>query len=139
MLVDISLNDNVSNTVSVVDKKTQGAKKAVMDYEIIKTANRFSLAKIRLHTGRPHQIRVQLAAIGHPLYGDMRYGFNINRKGQQLALWSHRITCKHPTFGKGISFTSFPENRLPWSNFDLTLNRGFTKLSNEWEPSEKKP
>jgi 23S rRNA pseudouridine1911/1915/1917 synthase len=136
-LINYLLKNHTSNTVSVVDNWVKGAKKAMMDYEIVDEADGFSLVKVFLYTGRPHQIRVQLSSIGHPLYGDQRYGFKVNKKGQQIALWSHSITCEHPTFRKKITFTSFPKNEHPWNNFNLTLEQNFTDLSDEWSPEEK--
>ncbi len=56
-----------------------------------------SLLKIRLHTGRSHQIRVQMAVSGAPLYGDQKYGQHVNRPGQQIALWAHTLSFPHPT------------------------------------------
>ena len=118
ILTDYLLKDHKSNIVSVVKGKTKNSKKAITEYEIADEARDFSLVKINLYTGRPHQIRVQLANIGHPLYGDQRYGHEINKIGQQIALWSHNIACEHPTLSKEISFTSFPMKEEPWNNFN---------------------
>lgn len=137
-LVNYLLKNHETNTVCAVNNGVKGAKKAVMDYEIIDEAGNLSLLKVNLYTGRPHQIRVQLSAIGHPLYGDQRYGSNINKKGQQIALWSHNITCEHPTFKKKISFTSFPANEKPWNSFDLAmLDKNFTELGDEWSLEQR--
>lgn len=137
-LVNYLLKNKKTNTVSVVGKKVKGAKKAVLDYKIIDEAEDFSLVKVNLHTGRPHQIRVQFAAIGNPLYGDQRYGFKVNEVGQQIALWSHKIICEHPIFKKRISFTSFPEKVKPWNSFELEmLEQNFTKLCGKWSLEQK--
>lgn len=136
-LINYLLKNHATNTVSAVDRGFKGAKKAVMDYEIIDEAEGFSLAKINIYTGRPHQIRVQLSTPGHPLYGDQRYGFEVNKRGQQIALWSHNITCEHPTFKRKISFTSFPKNKKPWNSFNLTLGQDFTNLCEEWSIEQK--
>lgn len=137
-LVHHLLKNSRTNTVSATKKGVKGAKKAMMDYEIIDEAGDFSLARIILHTGRPHQVRVQLSTIGHPLYGDQRYGFKVNKIGQQIALWSHNITCKHPIFNKKMSFTSFPKNQHPWNSFKIkNLDQNFTKLCDVWSIEEK--
>jgi len=137
-LVHYLLKDKRTNTVSVVGKEVRGAREAVMDYKILGEAGGFSLIKVNLHTGRPHQVRVQLSALGHPLYGDQRYGFKVNKVGQQIALWSHNITCEHPIFKKKMSFISFPENRKPWNNFPMEfLGRDFAQLSDEWSAKQK--
>lgn len=132
------LKNNRTNTVTVVDQNIKGARKAVLDYEVLDTVDDFSLIKVNLHTGRPHQIRVQFSTIGHPLYGDQRYGYKVNKKGQQIALWSHNITCIHPIFKEKIFFTSIPKNQGVWSIFELERSgQSFTKLSDKWTLEQK--
>lgn len=111
------LKDEKTNMVSAVDKTIKGAKEAILDYKVISTVKDFSLVKINLHTGRSHQIRVQFSTIGHPLYGDQRYGQEVNKIGQQIALWSNEITLEHPTLKENMTFTSSPHNVEPWSWF----------------------
>lgn len=118
-LVHYLLKDSRTNTVSSVRKETEGAKEAILDYEVVDTVNDYSLVKINLHTGRPHQIRVQFATIGHPLYGDQRYGYKVTQVGDQIALWSHQITCQHPTLKEPMTFISLPHKKQPWTMFNL--------------------
>lgn len=108
------LKDTKTNTVKVVKPGQAGAKEAILDYQTLGSADGLSLVRVKLHTGRPHQIRVQLAAIGCPLYGDQRYGASVNQPGQQLALWSTRLSFEHPTLQETLSFTSLPPNQHPW-------------------------
>ncbi|MEB3101351.1 RluA family pseudouridine synthase [Ferviditalea candida] len=103
-----------SNTVSVVAKSAAGAKQAVLEYEVLGQEEGLSLLRIELHTGRPHQIRVQLSAIGCPLYGDQKYGAEVNRPGQQIALWSFRVALRHPTRQERMTFISAPPEQYPW-------------------------
>lgn len=139
LLEDYLLKNRKTNRVTVVDKDVAGAQKAVLDYELVAVADGFSFLKVNLHTGRPHQIRVQLAALGHPLYGDQRYGYEINKKGQQIGLWSHQIRCKHPIFNGWISFTSFPPGQGIWGIFKLdNSGQGFVHLDGQWTQEEKK-
>ncbi len=116
-LVHYLLKDNRKNMVHSVKKGTRRAKKAILDYEIIDTKRNFSLAKINLHTGRPHQIRVQFSSIGHPLYGDQRYNLRGDNVKDQIALWSYEMTCIHPTLREEMVFTSPPMKREPWNWF----------------------
>lgn len=116
-LIHYLLKNNKTNTVSSVKKGIEGAKEAILDYKVLDTKEDFSLLKVNLHTGRPHQVRVQFSTIGHPLYGDQRYGAKVNHVGQQIALWSHEIVCEHPTSKKTMTFTSLPEKQHPWSIF----------------------
>lgn len=93
------------------------AKKAVLDYTVKGADDQYSLVRIKLHTGRPHQIRVQLAAAGHPLYGDQKYGASLNKPGMQLALWSVEVGFIHPTLKEYVSFSSNPPSAYPWNLF----------------------
>jgi 23S rRNA pseudouridine1911/1915/1917 synthase len=117
-LEHLLLKDPQTNIVSVVADLKNGAKKALLAYETLKNSTGFSLVKIKLHTGRSHQIRVQFATTGHPLYGDQKYGADYNKPGQQLALWSHQLVFLHPTRNEKLVFESFPPNNEPWSWFD---------------------
>jgi len=98
-------------------RKSENAKKAILDYTVKDSREGFSLVHIRLHTGRPHQIRVQFAAIGHPLYGDQKYGASVNKPGMQLALWSAEVGFIHPTLKEYVSFSSNPPQIYPWNLF----------------------
>lgn len=77
-----------------------------------------SLVRIRLHTGRTHQIRVQMAQIGCPLYGDQKYGAALNKPGQQLALWSTLLAFEHPVQKREMRFVSLPPRLYPWDLWD---------------------
>lgn len=109
--------DERTNTVKVVNKAFDGAKEAILEYSVIESQGNLSLVRIMLHTGRPHQIRVQFSSIGNPLYGDQKYGAKVNKTGQQIALWSNRITLTHPTKKEEMSFRCNPPDTVPWSNF----------------------
>lgn len=109
------LKDTRKNIVSAYTKPYKNAKKAILEYEEIGSKDDWSLLSIRLHTGRPHQIRVQLAESGHPIYGDQKYGTEVNVKGQQIALWARTITIEHPTKKTEITIHSNPPNEFPWN------------------------
>ena len=87
-LTDYLYKNKKTNMVTVVSKGTKEAKDAKLSYETLDSKNKLSLVQIDLQTGRPHQIRVQFASRKHPLYGDKRYGTEVNKVGQQIALWS---------------------------------------------------
>ncbi len=116
-LNDYLLKNEKTNTVKVVNKSTPGAKEAILDYEVLKSADGLSLVRIRLHTGRSHQIRVQFSNVGYPLYGDQKYGADINKAGQQIALWSYEISLVHPTLKQEMPFKCNPPYKKPWSIF----------------------
>ena len=97
------------NRSLAVPEKTPGAKKAVLDYEVQKEKDGRALVKIRLHTGRHHQIRVQMAAVGAPLYGDVKYNPQA-QPGEYVALCAARLEFVHPVTGKPMICTAEPEN-----------------------------
>jgi len=113
------LKDKRRNKVAVVDKETIGAKEAILEYRVLARKSDLSLIEIQLHTGRAHQIRVQLNAIASPIVGDQLYGTRGADKGVQIALWASKITFMHPTKKEELEFCSMPEKRYPWSLFDL--------------------
>lgn len=109
--------DQSNNTVKAFNEPQPEAKEAILEYEIIARRDNLGLGKIHLTTGRSHQIRVQFAAISHPLYGDQKYGADISRPGQQIALWSAELTFKHPTRDELMQFNSDPPSVYPWNLF----------------------
>jgi 23S rRNA pseudouridine1911/1915/1917 synthase len=116
-LVHHLFKDEASNIVSVVPEASGKGKKAVLDYKVKASLGKLSLVEVNLLTGRPHQIRVQFAAIGCPLYGDLKYGASVNRPGQQLALWSAKLGLEHPTLKQPLSFEAGPPSEYPWDMF----------------------
>ena len=106
--------DKKTNTSYVVNKDKKDSKYAKLDYEVIKydKENNLSLIKINLHTGRHHQIRVQLANIGHSIYGDQRYG--TRGKNKQIALWAYKLSIEHPTKKERIEFEDLPKEIGVW-------------------------
>lgn len=109
------MKDREKNIVSAVSKDHKNAKKAVLDYEVVGSKEGLSLLNIRLHTGRSHQIRVQCAEAGFPLYGDQKYGQKFNKPGQQIALWARSVGIIHPTKKENIDILSSPPVEYPWS------------------------
>ncbi|CAG7611208.1 Ribosomal large subunit pseudouridine synthase D [Paenibacillus solanacearum] len=114
------LKDAKTNTVAVVPAGKPGAKEALLDYSVTGHADGLSRVQIELHTGRPHQIRVQFAAIGCPLVGDQRYGGQHAAPGQQIALWSTELGFAHPVTKEALRFTSAPPRSYPWMLWDVT-------------------
>ncbi len=112
-LVHYLVKDARTNTVAVAGRGE--GKEAVLEYRRLRSAGGLSLVEVNLVTGRPHQVRVQFAAIGHPLYGDQKYGAAVNTPGQQLALFCHQISCLHPTRRERMTFTLWPQDVHPWS------------------------
>ena len=116
-LKDYLYKNKKTNMVSVVNKNHKDAKNAELDYKTLKSKNNFSLVEIDLKTGRPHQIRVQFSSRKHPLFGDQRYGQDVNKVGQQIALWSYKIEITHPTTKEKMEFVCEPPKEYPWDLF----------------------
>lgn len=109
---DKLLKDPKTNMVIVSDK----GKDSELSYKVLKTKDKMSLVEINLKTGRSHQIRVQFASRGLPLYGDQRYNKNAV-VGEQIALFATKLEFIHPVTKEAMSFTSVPNNVYPWDIF----------------------
>ncbi|MFN0151666.1 MAG: RluA family pseudouridine synthase [bacterium] len=97
---------------------SRGAHHAVLDYETLASRDELSLLRVRIITGRSHQIRVQLAAIGHPIAGDRKYALTPTaRAAGDLALWSAEIRFRHPTRDEEIVVRAAPPSRGVWAAF----------------------
>lgn len=85
-----------------------------MDYEVLKYNEELNLSvvKINLHTGRHHQIRVQLSSRDHSIYGDQKYSGRGH--GKQITLWAYKLKIIHPTTKEEMEFTSVPEKIGSW-------------------------
>ncbi len=113
--------NSVNNTVYVCTQTEEGAKFASLDYEVKEERDGLSLAEVNLHTGRTHQIRVQMASINCPLYGDMRYGGDKAVKGR-LALWAYSLRFTHPTTGEKMRFEiEPPKDSDVWKLFKIEV------------------
>lgn len=104
-LVDYISKDNKTNN-SYIDKKS--GKESILTYTRLKYDEKedLSLIKVDLETGRHHQIRLQMSNIGHPLYGDQRYGVQDKK---QLALYAYKLEFIHPVTKEQMSFKKLPE------------------------------
>lgn len=124
-LTDYLWKNERLNVSKVVSKGTNNAKEAILEYDILETINTddfgtLSLIRINLCTGRHHQIRVQLANINLPIWGDTKYNkeFAKVKEWTQIALWAESIEFKHPIKAKNnYKITSVPLNQYPFILF----------------------
>ncbi|MCR4620966.1 MAG: RluA family pseudouridine synthase [Clostridiales bacterium] len=115
-----TLLDKQGQNVRIVPEGTSGAKTARLTTYPLAVKDYLTLVRVELDTGRKHQIRVQHAHIGVPLYGDMRYGHG--RRGETVALWAFRLTLTHPTLKKEMTFSCPPPNMGVWEKFTKEIN-----------------
>ena len=100
------------------DYERTGAKKAVLDYQVIGHSDRYHLLEVHLHTGRHHQIRCQLAAIGCPIRGDLKYGAPRSNPDGSISLHARSICFEHPVSHQEIVVEAPCPTEGPWVAFD---------------------
>lgn len=110
------LKNATKNRVTVVEDGIKEAKRAELMYQTLDKKNGMALLKIKLITGRAHQIRVQLAEVNLPILGDKKYG---STPLDHIALHAYEIEFGHPTLKKTVSIRSNPPKNEPWTFFDL--------------------
>ncbi len=135
-LINYLKKDTKNNVVKICTRYEDGAKEAILDYQVLDTKDNFALVKISLITGRSHQIRVQFAGIGCPVCFDAKYGLEtkINNKKSSvktekfalktpkgnLALWSTEMKFNHPITAQRMTFKVIPPiDQIPWNNFNF--------------------
>ena len=115
-LTDLLFRDAQHNKSYVVQRMRKGVREATLDYTVLETTDALTLVKVRLHTGRTHQIRVQFSHRGLPLLGDIRYG---SKADCSAALWSYHLAFTHPVTGKPVDVTCPPPEAYPWTLFHM--------------------
>ena len=104
-----------NNKSYVHAREVNGSKRAVLDYALVGSTDRYNLLKVNLHTGRKHQIRVQLSAIGCPIKGDLKYGDRRSNPDGSISLQAHRIRFVHPVSGAMRDVTApVPADDVLW-------------------------
>ena len=113
-LVDYLLKDGRTNTSSVVNPGEKDAKRSELNYKVLKRNDETTLVEVELLTGRHHQIRVQMANAGWPLYGDTKYNpqFQETSEYVQTALCAYKLSFVHPKNKKVMEFMIEPDNSM---------------------------
>jgi 23S rRNA pseudouridine1911/1915/1917 synthase len=106
-----------ANKSFVVNEHVKGAKLAVLDYECIAQSKSYSLIKVHLHTGRHHQIRVQLSHIGCYIKGDMKYGAKRSNQNASIHLHAWKLKFIHPVSNNEVEYIALPPDDLLWNYF----------------------
>ena len=123
MLADWLWKDPADGMVRVVEAGAPGAKEAKLETRPLCVRDHLTLSEVALFTGRAHQIRVQHAHAGFPLWGDARYGGG--RPGQQIALWAASLGFEHPVRREPMRFLSAPPETGVWTKFKEDIKEYF--------------
>ena len=113
---DLLFKDSSKNKSYVVKRMRKGVKEAELNYEVLEKRDGLTLIRVKLLTGRSHQIRLQFASRHMPLAGDSKYGSRI--KSCPIALWSERLGFVHPFEKKPAEFSALPPEDFPWDRFE---------------------
>lgn len=111
---DLLLRNKQERKTYIVAEPGKDVQEALLEYWVLNRAEDMTRVRIRLHTGRTHQIRAQFSGRGLPLVGDKKYG--IPEDDCRIALWSCRLTFQHPYSGKPMEFQLDPPELYPWSS-----------------------
>jgi 23S rRNA pseudouridine1911/1915/1917 synthase len=114
-LINFLKKNPKKNKSSVYQHEISGAKRAVLHYQVIQKLDNYTLLEIDLETGRHHQIRTQLSAIGFPIKGDLKYGFNRSNKDGSIHLHARKIEFIHPVSKEQISLIAPTPNDVIWN------------------------
>ena len=112
-LRDLLFRDKARRMTLVAQEMDKGVQEAVLDYRVVSRGEAMTRVRIRLHTGRTHQIRVQFSSRGMPLVGERKY--SQLEDGCNIALWSYRLAFAHPYTGAKMEFTQEPPAVFPWT------------------------
>ena len=123
-LVNYLVKNEKTNMSRVVDKANKQALRAELEYTLVASSDNYHLLKIKLLTGRHHQIRCQLSAIGCPIKGDLKYGFGRSNDGGFIHLHSYSLDFIHPIKLENIHIEAFPITQDPvWGYFSKVLSK----------------
>ena len=113
-LRDLLLRNKAERKTYIVTEPGKDVQEAVLHYQTLSEANGMSRVRIQLETGRTHQIRCQFSGRGLPLVGDRKY--SLLEDDCEIALWSYRLSFRHPYTGKQIEFVLEPPQVYPWTD-----------------------
>ncbi|MDP4600501.1 MAG: RluA family pseudouridine synthase [Polaribacter sp.] len=114
-LINFLKKNPANNKSAVYNTEVKNSKRAVLHYQLLKKLDNYSLLEIDLETGRHHQIRSQLAAIGFPVKGDLKYGFPRSNKDASIHLHARKIDFQHPVSKELICITAPTPDDVIWN------------------------
>jgi 23S rRNA pseudouridine1911/1915/1917 synthase len=121
-LVHWLIRNEKQNKSYAYEREVPNSKKAILDYKLIAKSERYFLLSVNLQTGRHHQIRCQLAKIGSPVKGDLKYGSQRSNTDGSISLLARRIQFIHPISKKEIDITAPVPNDNLWKDLEASVN-----------------
>jgi 23S rRNA pseudouridine1911/1915/1917 synthase len=115
-LVHYIKRNEKNNTSKAHSKEVPNSKKASLDYKIIRELNNYFALEINLHTGRHHQIRAQLSAIGCPIKGDLKYGFDRSNPDGGICLHAKKLVFTHPVTKETLTIVASTPIDVLWNS-----------------------
>jgi 23S rRNA pseudouridine1911/1915/1917 synthase len=116
-LIHYLKKNEAKNMSKAFENEQQGALRSELDYKLICSSDNYHLLEITPHTGRHHQIRVQLASMGCPIKGDLKYGFNRSNKDASIHLHARKIEFIHPVKKEPVVIVAPPPDEVLWNEF----------------------
>ena len=121
MLINFLKKNEKQNKSYVHSTEVPGSKKAILSYKYLLSSDRYHLLEITLETGRHHQIRCQLAAIGCPIKGDVKYGAKRPNTDGSISLHARYLSFIHPTTKEKMEFTALVPDDAVWKFFENAM------------------
>lgn len=120
-LIHYLIKDEARNKSKAYDKEIENSQRSWLDYKVLGKSDNYFLLEINPHTGRHHQIRVQLSTMGCPIKGDIKYGFDRTNEDGSIHLHARSIQFIHPVKGEEIRLTASVPNEVIWNFFEKTI------------------
>jgi 23S rRNA pseudouridine1911/1915/1917 synthase len=120
-LIHFLKKDEAKNKSKAYDHEVKNSQRSWLDYKLLGKSDNYYLLEVNPHTGRHHQIRVQLASMGCPIKGDVKYGFDRTNEDGSIHLHARSIQFMHPVKGEEIKLTAPVPDEVIWNFFDKNL------------------
>ncbi|MBA3970936.1 MAG: RNA pseudouridine synthase, partial [Bacteroidetes bacterium] len=117
VLVHFLKKNEAKNMSKGFEKETPGALRSELEYKLLCSSDNYHLIEVKPHTGRHHQIRVQLSSMGCPIKGDLKYGFDRSNKDASIHLHARKVEFVHPVKKEPVIITAPPPNEVLWNEF----------------------
>lgn len=122
VLTHYIVRNSEKNKSSAYNNDKKGGKKATLEYKLLTRSQKFFLLEVKLHTGRHHQIRCQLAKIGCPVRGDLKYGFPRSNSNGGISLHARKLSFMHPVRKEPITIIApIPKEDNLWREMGLLV------------------